>query len=70
MLVLVGMGVDSLSMSVGSLLRVKRVMRSLSQQEQQLSSEALGLEIVEDIRMLFNEALEHAGIGGLVQAGK
>ncbi len=70
-LVLVGMGVDSLSMSVGSLLRVKRVIRSFSQQQaQQLSSQALGMEKVEDIRLLLNESLEYAGIGGLVRAGK
>ena len=42
--------------------------RSFSQQQaQQLSCEALGMERVEDIRLLFNEALEHAGIGGLVR---
>ncbi len=70
-LVLVGMGVDSLSMSVGSLLRVKLAIRSFTQaQIEQLCSSALAMESAGEIRLLFNEALEKAGLGGLVRAGK
>jgi phosphotransferase system enzyme I (PtsP) len=70
-LMLVGMGVDSLSMSVGSLLRVKLAIRSFTKKQiDKLSSEALTMENVDDIRLLLNEALDLAGIGGLVRAGK
>ena len=70
-LALVGMGVNSLSMSVGSLLRVKLALRSFTQKEiKRLCSKALEMESVGDIRLLFDEALDHAGIGGLVRAGK
>jgi phosphotransferase system enzyme I (PtsP) len=70
-LMLVGMGVDSLSMSVGSLLRVKLAIRSFTQtQIEQLCSTALAMESAGEIRLLFNEALENAGLGGLVRAGK
>ena len=70
-LVLVGMGVDSLSMSVGSLLRVKLAIRSFTQKQiVQMCSKALEMEKVEDIRLLFSNALDHAGIGGLLRAGK
>jgi len=70
-LMLVGMGVDSLSMSVGSLLRVKLAIRSFTQaQIEQLCVTALAMESAGEIRLLFNEALENAGLGGLVRAGK
>ncbi|MDH5425484.1 MAG: phosphoenolpyruvate--protein phosphotransferase [Gammaproteobacteria bacterium] len=69
-LALIGMGVDSLSMSVGSLLRVKRVVRAFtSAQLESLLKEALKMENVKDIRCLLNTALENAGLGGLVRAG-
>ena len=70
-LALVGMGVDSLSMSTGSLLRVKLAIRSFTQEQiKQFYLKAFEMESVGDIRLLFNEALDHAGIGGLVRAGK
>jgi phosphotransferase system enzyme I (PtsP) len=70
-LMLVGMGIDSLSMSVGSLLRVKLAIRSFSQtQIEQLCATASAMESAGEIRLLFNEALENAGLGGLVRAGK
>ncbi|MDH5766783.1 MAG: phosphoenolpyruvate-protein phosphotransferase PtsP, partial [Gammaproteobacteria bacterium] len=70
-LLLTGMGVDSLSMSVGSLLRVKWVIRSFTRkQAEQLLSQALLMEKAADIRRLLNQALEQAGLGGLVRAGK
>ena len=70
-LALVGIGVDSLSMSVSSLLRVKLALRSFTlNQLEHLCSKALEMENVEDIHLLFNDALDHAGIGGLVRAGQ
>jgi phosphotransferase system enzyme I (PtsP) len=69
-LALAGMGVDSLSMSVGSLLRVKLAIRSFTQKQiQQLSAEALEIDNAEDIRALLNHALDQAGIGRLVRTG-
>lgn len=70
-LALIGMGIDSLSMSVGSLLRVKCAIRSFTHKHaEQLTNKALEMEHVSEIRALFNDALEHAGLGGLVRAGK
>ncbi|MDH5471662.1 MAG: phosphoenolpyruvate-protein phosphotransferase PtsP, partial [Gammaproteobacteria bacterium] len=70
-LALIGMGVDSLSMSVGSLLRVKSAIRSFSRkQAEQLVGEALNMENVTDIRALFNQALDNAGLTSLVRVGK
>ena len=70
-LALVGMGVDSLSMSSGSLLKVKRVIRSFTQdQAEKLVSEALSMENVLSIQLLFDSTLNKKGLGGLVRAGK
>jgi phosphotransferase system, enzyme I, PtsP len=70
-LILVGMGVDSLSMSVGSLLRVKLAIRSFTLvQTRALCTKAMAMEKAGDIRNLLNEALDNAGVGGLVRAGK
>jgi phosphotransferase system enzyme I (PtsP) len=70
-LLLVGIGVDSLSMSVGSLLRVKLAIRSFTQaQIEQLCGRALVMESAREVRLLLNQALEDAGLGGLVRAGK
>ncbi len=68
---LVGMGVDSLSMSASSLLRIKWVVRSLSMgRSRELLDQALRLERPEQVRAMLNAALEEAGLGGLVRAGK
>ena len=70
-LALVGMGVDSLSMSVGSLLRVKCAIRSFTkEQTKHLLDAALGMERFSDIHQLFKQALVQAGLGGLVRADK
>jgi len=68
-LALVGMGVDSLSMSVGSLLRVKSAIRSFTlERTEQLVSEILNLEHVSDIRKLLNDAMTEAGLSNLIRA--
>jgi len=67
-LALVGMGIDSLSMSVGSLLRVKLAIRSVSRQlTQALLRQALTMEKTEEIRALFNQVLEQAGLARLIR---
>ncbi|MDN3517010.1 phosphoenolpyruvate--protein phosphotransferase [Aquisalimonas lutea] len=70
-ILLLGLGVEGLSMSVSSLLRVKWVIRSFTrQQAAALLEEALTLENPADVRRRLNRALEEAGLGGLVRAGK
>ncbi len=70
-IVLLGLGVDSLSMSVGSLPRVKWVIRSITQaRARELTQQVLQMEKEGAIRALLNNALEEAGLGGLVRAGK
>ena len=68
---LMAMGIDSLSMSVGSLPRVKWAIRSFSgRRARQLLDKALEQENAAEIRVLLDEALERAGLGGLIRAGK
>lgn len=70
-ILLLGLGVEGLSMSVSSLLRVKWVIRSFTrQQAAALLEETLTLENPADVRRRLNRALEEAGLGGLVRAGK
>lgn len=70
-IVLLAMGVDSLSMSASSLLRVKWVIRSMSYQRvQRLLKQVLRMTEAGDIRARLNRELEQAGLGGLVRAGK
>lgn len=70
-LLLLGLGVDSMSMTVGSLSRVKWVLRSITAaQAQGLAHTALALESADEIRGLLVSVLEDAGLGGLVRAGK
>lgn len=69
--ILLGLGVDSLSMSVGSLPRVKWVLRTLTQaRARELTLQALQMEKEGAVRALLNNALEEAGLGGLVRAGR
>ena len=70
-ILLLGMGIDSLSMSVASLPRIKWVIRSFtSAQARELLDQALEMEDAASIRSLANNALENAGLGGLVRAGR
>jgi phosphotransferase system enzyme I (PtsP) len=67
---LLGMGVHSLSMGAGSLLRVKWVIRSMSRMRaRELLSVALQCEDTACVRRLLLEALEDVGLGGLVLPG-
>jgi len=70
-ILLVGMGIESLSMSVASLPRIKWVVRNLSRERaSEILSAVLVMEDVHDIRAYLYEQLEQAGLGGLVRAGK
>jgi phosphotransferase system enzyme I (PtsP) len=70
-LALMGLGINSLSMSVSSLPRVKWVIRSFTMDEaRELLEQALRLEDPRAIRELYNGVLEQGGLGGLVRAGK
>jgi len=70
-ILLVGMGIDTLSMSVGSLLRVKWVVRSISRMRaRQLLSVALKKEDAGQVRRLMESSLEEIGLGGLIRPGK
>ncbi|MEE9341999.1 MAG: phosphoenolpyruvate--protein phosphotransferase [Gammaproteobacteria bacterium] len=69
-LLLLAMGVDSLSMSAINLLRIKWVVRSFScPQAKQLLEQALAMETPQQVREMMCKALDSAGLGGLVRAG-
>ena len=68
---LLGMGIDSLSMSVGSLLRAKKVIMSFSLNElKELLQQALTISDAAQIRELYARKLDERGLGGLIRAGK
>lgn len=68
---LVGMGVDILSMSPASLTRAKSVIRKLNRTRSgKLLRKALGMEDPRAIRGLIDKELNAMGLGGLVRAGK
>lgn len=68
-LLLVGMGLDSLSMSTSSLLRVKWVLRHFTKTRcRQILDDALKIEDAEGIRDYMNNILEVAGMGVLLGA--
>ncbi len=70
-LVLMGLNIDSLSMSVSSLARIKWVVRNFTRAKARLLLEqALKLENAQEVRAHLVRALEQAGLGGLVRAGK
>ena len=68
---LLGIGIDSLSMSVGSLLRAKKVINSFSQEELvEILREALTLSDGATVRRMYTVKLDERGLGGLIRAGK
>jgi len=70
-ILLLGMGMDSLSVSVSAIPRVKWVIRSFStDRAEALLAQCRLLESPDQIRSLLNNALVQAGLGGLVRAGK
>ena len=70
-LVLLGLGVSSLSMSASSLLRVKWVVREFTHAAaRELVSRVLLLDDAAAVRELLTETLLNAGLGSLIRAGK
>ena len=70
-ILLLGMGFDSLSMSARSLLRIKWAIRHMNfATAEALSKEILKLDDSIEIRVHLEMALESAGLGGLMRAGK
>ncbi len=68
---LVGMNIDSLSMSTASLNRVKWVIRNLTQERAREYLQAvLLLEDASEVRSYMNTRMEEMGLGGLVRAGR
>lgn len=68
---LLGMGIDNLSMNGGSLARVKCVIRSISRaRARELLQAALRCETGTAVQALLTNALEELGLGGLVRPGK
>lgn len=70
-LILLALGVDSLSMSASSLLRIKWVIRNFTRkQAQEIFIDVMKLENASQIRFYLSNILIEAGLGGLVRAGK
>lgn len=70
LLLLMGMGFDSLSMSSARLLRAKWVIRSFSFSDcQLLLKKALTLRKATEVRLLLESALTEAGLGALIYNG-
>jgi len=70
-LLLVGMGIDSLSMSASSLNRVKWAIRSFSDEDaRRCLDDVTQMDDAASIRQYLNNVLEQAGLGGLVRAGR
>ncbi len=68
---LIGMGIESLSMSAGSLPRAKKVIRSFSQEElANLKLQALSLHEAEEVREFYAARLDEKGLGDLIRAQK
>ena len=71
LMAILGMGIDSLSMSVGSLLRAKKVIMSVSMAEMAASfDEVIAMTDADDIREYYTDCLNAKGLGGLIRAGK
>lgn len=70
-ILLMGIGFDTLSMNSTSLPRVKWVIRSFSMAHaRKILSHVLEFEHPADIRMYLQKALSDQGLGGLIRAGK
>lgn len=70
-ILLMGLGVDSLSMSAGSLLKVKWVVRSFSvSRARQLLQAALRMEDAQQVRRFMETTLDGMGLGGLFRPGR
>lgn len=67
---LMGMGIESLSMSAGSLPRAKKVIRSFSHKELKVMfEEAKNMDDFQDVKDFYIEQLDARGLGSLIRAG-
>lgn len=70
-LLLLGLGVDALSMAPASIGRVKQVIRTFSvSQARELWEDALKGGSAQRVREMLTQALDEKGLGGLVRPGK
>ena len=70
-LLLIGMGIDTLSMSASSLNRVKWLVQSFStQRAREILDEVRQMDDAARIRNFLNNELEQVGLGGLIRAGR
>ena len=68
---LLGMKIETLSMSVGSLLKAKKVINSFSRSElESLLVKAVSLRDARQVRKLYADGLDEKNLGGLIRAGK
>ena len=68
---LLGMKIDSLSMSTGSLLKAKKVIKSFSRSELEgLYERAIVMSDASHVRALYANMLDERNLGGLIRAGK
>jgi phosphotransferase system enzyme I (PtsP) len=68
---MIGLGVDSLSMSAGSLLKVKWVIRSCSQSRaRQYLNMVMRMEEADQVKRFMEGVLDDMGLGGLFRPGK
>jgi phosphotransferase system enzyme I (PtsP) len=68
---LLGIGIDSLSMSTGSLLKAKKVIKSFSMAEMKAMFDvAVTMSDSSDVRKMYTERLDERRLGGLIRAGK
>ncbi len=69
-LLLIGMGIDTVSMSAFNLPKIKWVIRTFSRKRAEtLLSKVLALESEDSIREVLESELVQAGLGGLIRAG-
>ncbi len=71
MILLLGMGIDTFSMSSASIPRIKWVIRGITRRHAKaVLWEALRMDSASDIRQMLNSELEQAGLGGLIRPGE
>ncbi len=70
-ILLMGLGVEGLSMSVSSLLRIKWVVRQVPvARAAELVQRAADMDSAEEVRRMLRRTLEEYELGGLIRAGK
>jgi phosphotransferase system enzyme I (PtsP) len=69
-ILLIAMGVDSLSVSAGDLPRIKWIIRTMSwERASELWQQVRNMEYAREIRKIMEQELERQGLGGLIRPG-